>query len=471
MARGASRKTERGSVPGTKHRVSAFFQRYRLVFQGLAAFIQNANLKGFFTGKPFSGASKAVCVPGLNCYSCPGAVGACPIGSLQSFLNSRKFRFPYYVLGLLIFFGALLGRAVCGFLCPFGLLQDLIHKIPFFKKIRTFKGDRLLRKLKYAVLIVTVIVLPLIFKLVPVFCKYICPSGTISGLLVGIADSSIGRLFGGQFMWKLCILGIIVLLSLLIYRPFCKYLCPLGAFYAPFNKISAVRLDVDNTRCVSCGACAKVCGMGVDPTISPNDTECIRCGECALHCPRSAIRIGFGAPRKNTSEPNESDIDIGCKVIILGPSGSGKSTFARRLHEQTGLPLHHLDNIWWRPDRTHISREEFDAELAKLLERERWIIDGDYSRTYEPRIAACDTVFFLDYSEEQCLDGIKARVGKTRSDIPWTEQELDPELVEDIRNYSTVKRPTVYSLLKEYSDKRIIIFKTRAESEDWISKV
>ena len=112
-----------------------------------------------------------------------------------------------------------------------------------------------------------------------------------------------------------------------------------------------------------------------------------------------------------------------------------------------------------------------DAKLAKLLEGEKWIIDGDYSRTYEPRIAACDTVFFLDYSEEQCLDGIKERVGKTRSDIPWTEQELDPELVEDIRNYSTVKRPKVYSLLKEYPDKRIIIFKTRAESEDWFAKL
>ncbi len=293
LAEKTARKTGNRQNSGAKHRVGTFFRRYRLVFQGLFALIQNANFKGFFTGKPFAGASKAVCVPGLNCYSCPGAVGACPIGALQSFLNARKFRFPYYVLGLLIFFGVLLGRAVCGFLCPFGLLQDLIHKIPFFKKIRTFKGDRILRKLKYAVLIVTVIVLPLIFKLVPVFCKYICPSGTVSGILVGIADSSVGRLFGGRFMWKLSILGIIVLLSLLIYRPFCKYLCPLGAFYAPFNKISAVRLTVDSTKCVSCGNCARACGMGVDPTRTPDNAECIRCGQCALHCPEEAIHIGF----------------------------------------------------------------------------------------------------------------------------------------------------------------------------------
>ncbi|MDD6061644.1 MAG: 4Fe-4S binding protein, partial [Oscillospiraceae bacterium] len=124
----------------------------RFCIQGVATLLQNANFKGFFTGKIFQGTAKSVCVPGLNCYSCPGAVGACPIGSLQNFLSAKKFRFPYYVVGLLIFFGVLLGRAVCGFLCPFGFLQDLLHKIPFPKKIRSFRGDRLLRKLKYGVL-------------------------------------------------------------------------------------------------------------------------------------------------------------------------------------------------------------------------------------------------------------------------------------------------------------------------------
>ena len=99
--------------------------------QSVAALIQNANFKGFFTGKIYTGAGKNVCVPGLNCYSCPGAVGACPLGSLQNYLSGMKFRFPYYVLGLLLFFGALLGRAVCGFLCPFGFLQDLLYLIPF----------------------------------------------------------------------------------------------------------------------------------------------------------------------------------------------------------------------------------------------------------------------------------------------------------------------------------------------------
>ncbi|MBE6026602.1 MAG: 4Fe-4S binding protein, partial [Clostridiales bacterium] len=210
----------------------------RLAIQGLAALIQNADLKGFFTGQISQSATKAFCVPGLNCYSCPGAVGACPIGALQNSLSGMTFRFPYYVLGLLIFFGAFLGRAVCGFLCPFGLLQDLLNKIPFPKKIRTFKADRGLRRLKYVVLAVLVIIVPVFAKMTPAFCKYLCPSGTLSGILLALADSRLFAVLGSTFAWKVSVLVAIVLLAIAIYRPFCKYLCPLGAFYAPFNKVA-----------------------------------------------------------------------------------------------------------------------------------------------------------------------------------------------------------------------------------------
>ena len=184
----------------------------------------------------------------------------------------------------------MLGRLVCGFLCPFGLLQDLLHKIPFPKKIKTFKGDKFLRELKYAVLIVMVIILPLFVKLTPVFCKYLCPSGTVSGLLLALGDTTLFRLFGSRFAWKACVLGMIVLLSVVIYRPFCKYLCPLGAFYAPFNKVAAVRIAVAGDKCIGCGACAEECGMGVDPSKTPNHTECIRCGDCIHRCPTKALR-------------------------------------------------------------------------------------------------------------------------------------------------------------------------------------
>jgi len=262
----------------------------RHVIQAVASLIQNAHFSGFFTGKLYDGASKGVCVPGLNCYSCPGAVGACPIGALQNSLGAMKFRFPYYVLGMLLFFGALAGRLICGFLCPFGLLQDLIAKIPVKKRNR-FRADRPLRFVKYAVLILTVS-LPLFIKLTPFFCKYLCPSGTVAGVLLSLSDSKLFSVLGGEFACKISVLLIILVLSAIIIRPFCKYLCPLGAFYGLLNRVSLVRMRCDADKCVSCGKCASVCPMGVDPSKHPNDAECIRCAACVSSCPGSALKLG-----------------------------------------------------------------------------------------------------------------------------------------------------------------------------------
>ena len=280
-------------------------KRMRLAVQGISALIQNANLKGFFTGRIYQGASKAVCVPGLNCYSCPGAVGACPIGSLQNSLSGMSIRIPYYVVGLLIFFGAILGRAVCGFLCPFGLLQDLLNKVPFPKKIRTFRGDRGLRKVKYLVLVILVILVPTFVRFTPAFCKYVCPSGTLSGVLLALADSRLFTVLGGTFVWKVSILLLCVILSVIIYRPFCKYLCPLGAIYAPFNKVSVLHMNCDRTLCTSCGACSTICRMGVDPSEDPNDMECIRCGECIKECPVKALNYEFGLGEGKKTETEQ----------------------------------------------------------------------------------------------------------------------------------------------------------------------
>lgn len=268
-------------------------KRVRRSVQIVAALVQNAHFKGFFTGKLYTGPAKQVCVPGLNCYSCPGAVGACPIGSMQNALSSYSFKLPYYVMGLLLFFGALLGRVVCGFLCPFGLLEDLLYKIPFFKKVRTFKGDRVLRYLKYVILIVMVIVLPIMIKLTPFFCKYVCPSGTISGILLALADKALFKQMGRIFTWKVIVLATIVIISLMIYRPFCKYLCPLGAIYGVCNKFSLVKLNLDSTKCTECGSCRNSCLMGVDPVKNSNSMECIRCGLCVDKCPSDALKLGI----------------------------------------------------------------------------------------------------------------------------------------------------------------------------------
>ena len=221
--------------------------RKRFAVQSVSALLHNANIKGFFTGRIYSGVSKGVCVPGLNCYSCPGAVGACPIGSLQSFLASRPVKLPYYVLGMLIFFGALLGRAVCGFICPMGWLQELTGLVPVKKRNR-FRLDRPLRALKYVILALLV-VLPLFFALTPFFCKYLCPAGTLAGVMLAISDAAVRPLFGGLFAWKAAVLVAVITACLFIWRPFCKYLCPLGAIYGLFNRVALYRgeVDADNT--------------------------------------------------------------------------------------------------------------------------------------------------------------------------------------------------------------------------------
>ena len=159
------------------------------------------------------------------------------------------------------------------------------------------------------------------------------------------------------------------------------------------------------------------------------------------------------------------------RILILGCPGSGKSTLARALAAKTGLPLVHLDTIWWRADGTHVSREEFDRALAELLAGEKWIIDGDYSRTYEVRLRACDTAIFLDYPEDVCMAGIVARVGQVRPDMPWTESTLDPELVAMVKNYARDNRPQVLSLLQKYPHKQSLIFTSREEADRWLSEL
>ena len=160
-----------------KKKITNEWKRHRV--QILWALLTNSYLIGFVQGKIYKGKLKNLCVPGLNCYSCPGAVFSCPLGSLQSALLSSKYRFPYYMLGMLLLFGILLGRVICGFLCPFGLVQELLYKIPT-KKLQKNVWTRRLSRLKYVILAVFVILIPLVF-LTPGFCKYICPAGTLEG--------------------------------------------------------------------------------------------------------------------------------------------------------------------------------------------------------------------------------------------------------------------------------------------------
>ena len=285
--------------------ISQFLSRFRGLIQAGATLLTNIHLPNFFKGEIYQGKGKAVCVPGLNCYSCPAASGACPIGSFQAVVGSSKFSVSYYITGFLILLGVLLGRFICGFLCPFGWFQELLHKIPT-KKLST-KKLKPLTYIKYAVLLFMVVLLPTFITNDvgmgdPFFCKYLCPQGVLEGAIpLAVVNSGIRAALGTLFSWKLGILITVIVLSVLFYRPFCKWLCPLGAFYALMNKVSLFGMKVDKHKCVSCGKCAKACKMDVDVTKAPDHTECIRCGMCVRACPTKAVsfRYGFGKGKES----------------------------------------------------------------------------------------------------------------------------------------------------------------------------
>ena len=269
--------------------------KLRLGCQVAFTALSNGYVQGFFQGKIYSGPTKYACVPGLNCYSCPGALGSCPIGSLQAVIGSRKFHLSLYVLGFLMMVGAILGKAVCGFLCPFGLVQDLLHKIPGVKKLRRLPGEKYLQWLRYVMLGLLVILLPMVVVDIvgqgsPWFCKYVCPSGTLLGGIPLLAGTPALRgAVGWLFTWKMAILVVILVLSVFLYRPFCRYLCPLGAVYGFFNRFALYRFTLNEEQCTHCGACHQVCGLDIDPSKTPNHSQCIRCGKCLDACPHGAI--------------------------------------------------------------------------------------------------------------------------------------------------------------------------------------
>ena len=271
----------------------------RRLVQLYAALLYNANLRGFVDGHIYTGNLKAACVPGLNCYSCPGAVASCPLGALQNALNASGHTAPWYVLGILALFGVMLGRTICGWICPLGLIQELLNRIPT-PKIRRSRYTRALSWLKYVVLAVTVIAVPLWMGItqgviLPAFCKYICPAGTLEGA-VGIlqhpANSTSFYQLGLIFTRKWVIMLVIGLACVFCYRSFCRFLCPLGAIYGLFNRFALTGVRVNADRCTGCGMCVKKCQMDVRHV---GDHECISCGKCMEVCVAGAISLKCGS--------------------------------------------------------------------------------------------------------------------------------------------------------------------------------
>lgn len=270
--------------------------RLRLAVQLVFTIVTNGYLYGFVNGRIYQGKAKYVCLPGLNCYSCPGAIASCPIGALQALLNQQGFQVPFAALGFFFLFGSLMGRLICGWLCPFGLVQDLLYKIPVFHKRKRLPFHRILKLGKYITLILLVGIGSAFlfggFAKLPAFCKYLCPSGTLFGAIPLLAANDLLRgQAGGLFLWKLGILLFLLLLSVKVYRPFCQYLCPLGAIYGLFNRFSLVQIHWEEEKCVSCGACEKACPVSLSVQEISRSPECIRCGKCAEACPEKCLHF------------------------------------------------------------------------------------------------------------------------------------------------------------------------------------
>lgn len=269
-----------------------FASHKRRVIQLYAALLFNANIKGFIKGTIYTGPMKNICTPGLNCYSCPGASGACPLGALQNSLAASNKRLPYYMFGIILLYGIIAGRWICSFLCPFGLIQELLHKIKT-PKLKKGRITRILSYLKYVILVVFVFIFPLMYMFrnvpLPGFCKYICPAGTLEGAM-GLLSNKVNAgwfsMLGPIFTWKFILLVSFITGAIFIYRFFCRFFCPLGALYGLFNKISFFGIKLNTSKCTHCNICVSKCKMDIAHV---GDHECISCGECIESCPTGAI--------------------------------------------------------------------------------------------------------------------------------------------------------------------------------------
>ncbi len=383
-------------IPGKDRRPAT-----RRMVQLYAALLHNAYLRGFIDGKIYEGNAKYFCSPGLNCYSCPGAVGSCPLGALQNALSSAGHRAGWYILGIILLYGIILGRTVCGWLCPFGLIQELLHRIPTLK-IRKGRMTRALSWAKYIILAVFVIAIPLYYALArdlpyPGFCKFICPAGTLEGAAGHLAhpgNASMYGMLGLLFTRKWVILAATGLLCVFCYRGFCRFICPLGALYSLFNRFSMIGVRVDTARCNGCGACVHRCGMDVRHV---GDHECIHCGECMKYCPQGAISLKAG---KITLKAPDADIRT------MGENTRKRYRQRKRILWAAALAVMGFALVWFNFLDPSIRNEGLSE--GQMQAEENW--QSDAAAGYEEGMVPGD--FSLE-----CYDGSTFRLSDTRGKV------------------------------------------------------
>lgn len=341
------------------NKIKKWLPSKRKVMQLYFAVLFNANLKGFVTGNIYQGSTKKMCVPGINCYSCPGAVGACPLGSLQGAFSADHSTI-YYVCGILLLYSLMFGRMICGWLCPFGLIQELAYKVKT-PKLKKSPVTRLLSYLKFAILVFFVLIVPILYAFrdtpLPAFCKYICPAGTLEGgigLLSNAVNASYFKMLGPLFTWKFLLLVSIMVGCVFIFRLFCRFICPLGALYGLFNKLSFFGIQVEKGKCTDCGMCQARCKVDIR---HPGDQECISCGECVDVCPTKAI--SWKGP-KILLKPNEG-------TIFAKATGKRRTTRIISAVVMLAILIGAIGYYWCQPDTTNPNPDINSAERGNQV--------------------------------------------------------------------------------------------------------
>ena len=391
----------------------------RRLIQLYSALLHNAHLKGFISGEIYQGNAKYACVPGFNCYSCPGAIGACPLGSLQGTLASMGHRAGWYVFGILMLFGVTLGRTICGWICPLGLIQELLHKIPTFK-IKKSRVTRILSYLKYFFLGYFAIAIPLWYGLregipMPGFCKYICPAGTLEGAIGLLSNNNNNNLFnmlGIFFTRKFIILMAIGLACTFMYRSFCRFVCPLGAIYGLFNRFCLVGVRVDADRCNGCGACVRHCKMDVKQV---GDHECIHCAGCMEVCHQNAISLKAG--KLVLKGPEITPKNGEPAVNAAAPAKNSGKKWAVRI---AALAVLCFALVWFNfldpAVRLEASTKEETAAASTQETGTAEGVDGEFSSSAKIGFEIGDQL--KDFTIE-CLDGTEFHLADTRGKITF----------------------------------------------------